>query len=127
MSISESDPRVFFAAERTLLAWLRTGLTIIALGFVVSRFGLFVQLLSIQAHGSLPPAHTSISALLGLGFVIVGALAIVLAAFQHQRFVATLELDDLPHAYSRGFAVWLAFMVGTLGMVLAAYLFATQP
>lgn len=127
MPTPESDPRVFFAAERTLLAWLRTGLTIIALGFVVSRFGLFVQLLSIQTHGALPPTHTSISALLGLGFVIVGAMAIVLAAVQHQRFVATLDRDDLPHSYSRGFAVWLAFLVGTLGMVLAAYLFVTQP
>lgn len=36
MPISDSDPRVFFAAERTLLAWLRTGLTIIALGFVIA-------------------------------------------------------------------------------------------
>ena len=127
MSISKSDPRVFFAAERTLLAWLRTGLTIIALGFVVSRFGLFVQLLSIQTHGSMPLTHASISALLGLGFVIVGALAIVLAAVQHRRFVATLVRDELPHAYSKDFAVWLAFLVGTLGMLLAAYLFATQP
>ena len=32
-----SDPRVFFAAERTLLAWVRTGLTIMAFGFVVAR------------------------------------------------------------------------------------------
>ena len=40
------DVRVYFAAERTQLAWVRTGIAIIALGFVVSRFGLFLQLLS---------------------------------------------------------------------------------
>ncbi len=40
MALDECDPRVFFAAERTLLAWLRTGLTIIAIGFLISRFGL---------------------------------------------------------------------------------------
>ena len=34
------DPRVFFAAERTLLAWTRTSLTLMAFGFVVERFGL---------------------------------------------------------------------------------------
>ena len=39
------DPRVFFAAERTLLAWVRTGLTVMGLGFVVARFGLFLRLL----------------------------------------------------------------------------------
>ena len=36
---TNTDPRVFFAAERTLLAWLRTGLALIALGFVVSALG----------------------------------------------------------------------------------------
>lgn len=65
MPISDSDPRVFFASERTLLAWLRTGITIIALGFVVSRFGLFVQLLTIQSKQSLDSQHFSLSAAIG--------------------------------------------------------------
>lgn len=40
-----NDPRVFFAAERTLLAWNRTGLTLMAFGFVLERFGLFLHML----------------------------------------------------------------------------------
>ena len=127
MPISESDPRVFFAAERTLLAWLRTGLTIIALGFVVSRFGLFVQLLATQSQTSSPAARSSLSAALGVAFVIVGTLAIVVAAVQHQRFVATLSQSDLPRAYSRAFALVLSLLVGALGVVLAGYLLVTQP
>ncbi|HAB15828.1 MAG TPA: hypothetical protein DCE44_05190, partial [Verrucomicrobiales bacterium] len=43
-----ADPRVFFAAERTLLAWIRTGLTIMGFGFVVARFGLFLRLFVAQ-------------------------------------------------------------------------------
>ena len=127
MPISESDPRVFFAAERTLLAWLRTGLTIIALGFVVSRFGLFVQLLATQSQGTAPATHSSLSAGLGVTFVIVGTLAIIVAAVQHQRFVATLPQADLPRAYSRAFALVLSVLVGALGLVLAGYLLVTQP
>jgi putative membrane protein len=127
MPISESDPRVFFAAERTLLAWLRTGLTIIALGFVVSRFGLFVQLFATQSRGSSPAAHSSLSAALGIAFVIAGTLAIVVAAVQHRRFVATLPQADLPRDYSRTFALVLSLLVGLLGMGLAAYLLVTQP
>jgi putative membrane protein len=125
MPISESDPRVFFAAERTLLAWLRTGLTIIALGFVVSRFSLFVQLLALQSYELLPHPRSSLPAALGLGFVIVGALAIMLAAIQHHRFVTTLTQQDLPLAYSKTFAVGLSFVVGMLGIALAAYLLVT--
>jgi putative membrane protein len=127
MSLSDSDPRVFFAAERTLLAWLRTGLTIIALGFVVSRFGLFLQLLALQSPASASAARSSWSAALGVAFVIAGSLAIVVAAVQHRRFVAALPQRDLPVAYSRAFALVLAFLVGALGLVLAWYLVATQP
>ena len=86
-----NDPRVFFAAERTLLAWLRTGLTIIALGFVVARFGLFIQVLSLQPHSHSPGMSSSVSAGLGITFVAVGSLAILVAAIQHGRFVATLS------------------------------------
>jgi len=124
--VSDTDPRVFFAAERTLLAWVRTGLTLIALGFVVSRFGLFVRLLAIQTQGSQPPGRFSLSAVLGVAFVIAGTLAIILATVQNQRFVATLPQADLPRGYSRVLAVVLSLFVGTLGVVLAAYLLVTQ-
>jgi len=46
------DPRVYFAAERTLLAWIRSGLTVMALGFVVARFGLFLALMSASSNTS---------------------------------------------------------------------------
>jgi len=126
MPIADSDPRVFFAAERTLLAWLRTGLTIVALGFVVSRFGLFVRLLALQSPGVASSAHSPWSAFLGVAFVVVGSLSIVVAAIQHRRFVATLPLVDLPPAYSRAFALVLSFIVGALGIVLAVYLLLSQ-
>lgn len=127
MPIAESDPRVFFAAERTLLAWLRTGLTIIALGFVVSRFGLFVQLLSAQSAGAKPAPHSTLSAALGVALVIAGSLAIVGATVQHHRFAATLPLRDLPPNYSRSFAIVLSLLVALLGLALAAYLVSTTP
>lgn len=127
MPISDSDPRVFFAAERTLLAWLRTGLTIIALGFVVSRFGLFLQLLGMQSQPHSAQTHASMSAALGIGFVIVGTLAIAVAAFQHHRFVATLPMRDLPPRYSRTVALVLSLLVSAFGVALAIYLLLVHP
>jgi putative membrane protein len=125
MPLSEFDPRVFFAAERTLLAWIRTGITIIALGFVVARFGLFVQLLSKQSDVELAHTHPKLSAGLGITFVLVGTLAIVLAAIQHHRFIKKLSDNDLPPAYSRTYAIAVALMVASLGIALACYLIST--
>jgi putative membrane protein len=48
------DPRVFFASERTLLAWVRTGIAIVGLGFVVSRFGLFLRVFAGRFIATLP-------------------------------------------------------------------------
>ena len=59
-----SDPRVFFAAERTLLAWLRTGIATIGLGFLVARFGYFLRML--QGVRSTSPTT---STLLGVAFL----------------------------------------------------------
>lgn len=131
MAGTQSDPRVFFAAERTLLAWVRTGIAIIAIGFVVSRFGLFIHLLAVQpesaAAGEMPADHTVISAALGVAFVVAGTFSIVFAAYQHRRFINTIPFNDRPAAYSTKFAVLLASMVALLGTALTAYLVISQP
>ena len=122
----EPDPRVFFAAERTLLAWLRTGLTVMGLGFVVARFGLFLRLLALQPQALPGREHSGISAILGVLFVVAGATAILVATVQHQRFVANLSQSDLPPSYGRAFSVVLGATVGVLGLILAAYLVVSQ-
>ena len=114
------DPRVFFAAERTLLAWLRTGLTIIVVGFVIARFGLFVRLVAHSSAGA--STQTGFSAALGVAFVLAGSICILVATLQHRRFIATLPAQDLPASYSRSFAVVMSAAVGALGVLLAAYL-----
>jgi putative membrane protein len=119
-----SDPRVFFAAERTLLAWIRTGLTVMAFGFVVARFGLFLRLLAAQQMpANAQAASTShLSNLIGIALVLLGAISMIVAATQHHRFVASLPAVDLPKAHSRTFPIALALLLGALGFLLAVYL-----
>ena len=126
MSIAVSDPRVFFAAERTQLAWLRTGLTVMAFGFVVARFGLFLEVVAIEVPHARVHAHSSVSAALGILFVALGAMAPLVATFQHRRFIATLRGSDLPAMYSSSVAVVFGVLTGVLGLALAAYLALAQ-
>ena len=54
---TEQDPRIYFAAERTFLAWIRTGLGLMGVGFAVARFGLFLREMSASAAPVMP--HTT--------------------------------------------------------------------
>ena len=116
------DPRVYFAAERTLLAWVRTGLTVMALGFVVARFGLFLAVLSASAiPGDHPHVHWP-SSVLGIGLVILGAAVILGARQNHRAFVQSLPREDVPTEPMPWLTSFLAVSVAVPGLLLAAYL-----
>jgi putative membrane protein len=120
----QSDPRVFFAAERTLLAWVRTGLTIMAFGFVVARFGLFLRLLAAQVPGAHPITHTSpdLSNGVGIALVVLGTACMILGAVQHRSYVRTLPPHDVPRTHDAVYPITLALVLAALGLVLAVYL-----
>lgn len=118
-----SDPRVYFAAERTLLAWVRSGLTVIALGFVVARFGLFLTLVS--ASRVAPDAgHRShwLSNTLGIALVLLGGVTILGALQNHRTYVRLLPEQDVPRLPLPWLTSFLALAAAIVGFLLAVYL-----
>jgi putative membrane protein len=116
-----ADPRVYFAAERTLLAWVRTGLAMMGFGFVVARFGLFLR--ELASEQGIPPHHST-GASLGLGttLVIVGVIVNVYAAVQHWRTVRRLEKGQRIKFKPLSLGTVVAGLLALVGIVIAAYL-----
>ncbi len=115
------DPRVALAAERTLLAWLRTSLAMMGFGFVVAKFGLFLGEVAAVNGTSLRPG-SGLSLWIGGSLVILGVLVNVMAAIQHVRNIRGLLRGDSYQASVWSFGVTVTLIIAILGLVLTAYL-----
>lgn len=106
------------ANERTLLAWSRTGIAIIALGFVVARFGLLIRELSdIHAHAALPSGAASI---FGIALTLFGAALVALSLLRYLRIRRGID-EGAPRS-SADLDIALAAGLILTGLILAIYL-----
>jgi putative membrane protein len=117
--VHEDDPRIPLAIERTLLAWIRTGLSLMGFGFVVARLGLFLRELAL-ARGQSLAAPKGTSLLFGAVLLVLGGVMNLSAAAQYRRRLRQHTGIDLPPTMQ--FAVAIGAITGFVGIVLAVYL-----
>jgi inner membrane protein YidH len=113
-----ADPRDLLAAERTLLAWIRTGIALMGLGFVVCRFGLFMRELALVGNHAATQHFDS--ALIGTLLMAAGVVVNVWASLRHRSLVRRLR-EGVTEISSAG-PVAIGLATGIAGVVLMAIL-----
>jgi putative membrane protein len=114
------DPRIYFAAERTLLAWIRTGLSMMGFGFVVARFGMFLRELPAAADAPHHLANVH-SPWVGTTLVLLGIAANLIGAVNHARTLRRLNRGETLRFEAFSAAIVISLLLAAIGTALAVY------
>ena len=118
---STSGPSDYLAAERTFLAWIRTGLALMGFGFVVARFGLFLQVLQ-MGQSNLQARPYGPSFWFGTALILLGVVVNLVCAWSHVRLVQQLNRGGSAFNRPSSLAIAVAVTLAVLGLAMSIYL-----
>lgn len=133
--LTQNNPNLLrdrLANERTFLAWLRTGIAITSLGFVVARFDLFLQQLANVSHDRAAEASavsdSKAAVPIGVVLVLAGPVIVAMAAARYLQTERSL-LSGRPESRRLVRTIVVAITVGAVaaGVALALHILATWP
>lgn len=110
---SQTEVREHLANERTLLSWVRTGVSLISLGLVVERAGALAKAANFQVGSTIG------SDVFGLGLALLGALTLILGTTQFLRNRHAIASGE----FESSVTVYLIIVTGSLAFAVAFILY----
>src|ERR1700745_1575709 len=106
------------ANERTFLAWLRTSIAVMSLGFVIARFGLWLRELALQINPHVVWRHTGLSLPLGEIMIGFGGLLTLIAAWRYHVVNRAIERGEIKSDPRLVFLVTVVVVVSAIGLII---------
>jgi putative membrane protein len=111
------------ANERTFLAWVRTAIAVMAFGFLIERFDLFLRFAApAMANNSLAAHQTSFANAAGLAFLLLGVGMIATAAWRYFRIAKQIDAEEELRGPGERFDLAMAGLLVLLGCSLLLFL-----
>jgi putative membrane protein len=123
-NVSNEEYRMILQLETSLLAWIRTSLSLMGFGFVIARFGLFLReiaqanQLTVHQH----PLLAQVNTFTGTGLIVLGIGVLLIAVWNHQETMERLHRGELALPSRWSLSVIVSLVLAALGMGLAIYL-----
>jgi putative membrane protein len=117
----------YLANERTFLAWIRTSVAVVSLGFVIARFSVWLRELAVHREPQVQAHRAGISLPIGVAMMTLGGLLAVLAAWRYH--VVNRDIERGKVSADRGLVILVTVMVALLSgaMIALVLLTAEQP
>lgn len=110
------------ANERTFLAWVRTAIAVVAFGFLIERFDLFLRFAARDFPKASQPAHAGIANVIGILFVVIGLAMVVISAIRFFRTEKEIDAPDAVKGPGDRLDLTLSGLLALLGFALLLYL-----
>lgn len=103
------------AAERTFLAWIRTGLALMAFGFVVARVAMLFGTVPAALPAETRAGDAAASTWLGAALILAGIGTCVAAAVRNARYVRAIDRGEFRSAFGSGLGTAMVVLLVAIG------------
>ena len=114
----------YLANERTFLAWIRTSVAVVSLGFVIARFSVWLRELAVHREPQVQAHRAGISLPIGVAMMTLGGLLPVLAAWRYH--VVNRDIERGKVSADRGLVILVTAIVTLLSGVMILFILLTR-